>query len=100
MNIYEIPLKQMPNFSFSTVINEENLLISLRYINDNTYMDLTVNNNIIFQGLRADANISLTSNYKYKSVMGDLIFICPQNDKVVYNNFNSEKCKMYYIKGD
>ena len=24
MNIYEIPLKQMPNFSFSTVINEEN----------------------------------------------------------------------------
>ena len=97
MSLYEIPLKQMPNFSFSTVINEENLLISLRYINDNTYVDLTVNNKIIFQGLRADANISLTENYKYKGILGDLIFICPQDDKVVYNNFNTEKCKLFYI---
>lgn len=97
MNIYEIPLKQMPNFSFSTVINEENLLIKLKCINDNTYIDLTVNNNIIFQGLRADANISLTANFKYKNVLGDLIFICSANNKVIYKNFNSEICKLYYI---
>lgn len=97
MSLYEILLKQIPNFSFSTVINEENLLIKLRVINNNTYVDLTVNNKIIFQGLRADANISLTENYKYKGILGDLIFICPQDDKVEYNNFNTEKCKLFYI---
>ena len=50
--IYEISLPQnTPNFEITTVIGDENLRIKIRSLNSKTYMDLTVNNNVIFQGL-------------------------------------------------
>ena len=64
MNLYEITLPQnTPNFEVTTVIGDENLKIRIRSLNNKTYMDLTVNNNVIFQGLRCDANVNLTESY-------------------------------------
>ena len=48
MTIYEIPLPEnTPNFEITTVIADENLRIKIRSLNNKTYMDLTVNNNVI-----------------------------------------------------
>lgn len=97
MNIYEITLPQnTPNFEVTTVIGDENLKIRIRSLNSKTYMNLTVNNNIIFQGLRCDANINLTESYMYKGVKGALVFYTESGENVYYTGFGTDY-KLYYI---
>ncbi len=97
MSIYEISLPQnTPNFEITTVIADENLRIRIRSLNSKTYMDLSVNNNVIFQGLRCDANIDMTESFKYKSVNGALIFNTESTSDVYYTGFGSDY-KLYYI---
>lgn len=97
MIVYEITLPQnTPNFEVTTVIGDENLKIRIRSLNNNTYMDLTVNNNIIFQGLRCDANINLTESYMYKGIKGALVFYTESDEDVYYTGFGTDY-KLYYI---
>lgn len=97
MIIYEISLPQnTPNFEITTVIGDENLRIRIRSLNSKTYMDLSVNNNVIFQGLRCDANIDMTESFKYKGVKGALIFDTESTSDVYYTGFGSDY-KLYYI---
>lgn len=97
MIIYEISLpRNTPNFEITTVIADENLRIRIRSLNSKTYMDLSVNNNVIFQGLRCDANIDMTESFKYKSVKGALIFDTESTSDVYYTGFGSNY-KLYYI---
>ena len=97
MNIYEISLpRNTPNFEITTVIADENLRIKIRSLNEKTYMDLTVNNNAIFQGLRCDANINMTESFKYKGVKGALIFETESALDVYYTGFGSDY-KLYYV---
>lgn len=97
MIIYEISLPQnTPNFEITTVIGDENLRIKIRSLNSKTYMDLSVNNNVIFQGLRCDANIDMTESFKYKGVKGALIFDTESTSDVYYTGFGSDY-KLYYI---
>lgn len=97
MIIYEISLPQnTPNFEITTVIGDENLRIRIRTLNSKTYMDLSVNNNVIFQGLRCDANVDMTESFKYKGVKGALIFDTESTSDVYYTGFGSDY-KLYYI---
>lgn len=97
MTIYEISLPEnTPNFEITTVIGDENLKIRIRSLNNKTYMDLTVNNNVIFQGLRCDANIDMTESFKYKGVKGALIFDTESASDVYYTGFGSDY-KLYYV---
>lgn len=97
MSMYEILLPEnTPNFEITTVIADENLKIKIRSLNNKSYMDLTVNNNIIFQGLRCDANINMTESYKYKGVKGALVFYSDNASAVYYTGFGSDY-KLYYI---
>lgn len=97
MNLYEITLPQnTPNFEVTTVIGDENLKIRIRSLNNKTYMDLTVNNNIIFQGLRCDANINLTESYMYKGIKGALVFYTESDEDVYYTGFGTDH-ELYYI---
>ncbi len=97
MIIYEISLPQnTPNFEITTVIADENLRIKIRSLNSKTYMDLTVNNNVIFQGLRCDANVNMTECYKYKGVKGALVFYIESGEDVYYTGFGTDY-KLYYI---
>lgn len=97
MTIYEISLPEnTPNFEITTVIADENLRIKIRSLNSKTYMDLTVNNNVIFQGLRCDANIDMTESFKYKGVKGNLVFDTESAADVYYTGFGSDY-KLYYI---
>lgn len=97
MTAYEITLPEnTPNFEITTVIGDENLKIKIRSLNNKSYMDLTVNNNIIFQGLRCDANINMTESYKYKGVKGALVFYSDNASAVYYTGFGSDY-KLYYI---
>ena len=77
-------------------IADENLRIRIRSLNSKTYMDLSVNNNVIFQGLRCDANIDMTESFKYKGVKGALIFDTESTSDVYYTGFGSDY-KLYYI---
>lgn len=97
MSMYEILLPEnTPNFEITTVIADENLKIKIRSLNNKTYMDLTVNNNIIFQGLRCDANINLTESYTYKGIKGALVFYTESGEDVYYTGFGTDY-KLYYI---
>lgn len=97
MIIYEIILPQnTANFEITTVIGDENLKIRIRSLNNKTYMDLTVNNNIIFQGLRCDANVNMCESYMYKGIKGALIFLSESASDVYYTGFGSDY-KLYYI---
>lgn len=97
MTIYEISLPEnTPNFEITTVIADENLRIKIRSLNSKTYMDLTVNNNVIFQGLRCDANVNITECYKYKGVKGALVFYTESDEDVYYTGFGTDY-KLYYI---
>ena len=99
MDIYEIPLQNnTPNFEITTVINDENLKIKIRSLNNKTYMDLTCNNTVIFQGLRCDANTSLTASFKYKGIKGELMFFSETGGSVFYTGFGSEF--ILYYKAD
>ena len=60
------------------------------------FMDLSVNNNVIFQGLRCDSNIDMTESFKYKGVKGALIFDTESTSDVYYTGFGSDY-KLYYI---
>ena len=98
MIIYEISLPQnTPNFEITTVIADENLRIKIRSLNNKTYMDLTVNNNVIFQGLRCDANVNLTESYMYKGIKGALVFYTESATDVYYTGFGSDFCLYYFI---
>ena len=97
MIIYEINLPQnTPNFEITTVIGDENLRIRIRSLNNKTYMDLTVNNNVILQWLRCYANINMTESYKYKDIKGALIFETESALDVYYTGFGSDY-KLYYV---
>ena len=97
MIVYEITLPQnTPNFGVTTVIADENLKIRIRGLNNKSYMDLTVSNNIIFQGLRCDANVNMTECYKYKGVKGNLVFYTESDEDVYYTGFGTDY-KLYYI---
>ena len=97
MNLYEIILPQnTPNFEITTVIGDENLRIKIRSLNSKTYMNLTVNNNVIFQGVRCDANINLTESYMYKGIKGALVFYTESDENVYYTGFGTDY-KLYYI---
>ena len=97
MIIYEISLpRNTPNFEITTVIADENLRIRIRSLNSKTYVDLSVNNNVIFQGLICDANIDMTESFKYKGVKGALIFDTESTSDVYYTGFGSDY-KLYYI---
>ena len=97
MSIYEISLPQnTPNFEITTVIGDENLKMKIRSLNNKTYMDLTVNNNVIFQGLRCDANVNLTESFKYKDVKGELVFYTESALDVYYTGFGSD-FHLYYL---
>lgn len=97
MTIYEISLPEnTPNFEITTVIADENLRIKIRSLNSKTYMDLTVNNNVIFQGLRCDANVNLTESYMYKGIKGALVFYTESGKNVYYTEFGTDY-KLYYI---
>lgn len=98
MTIYEISLPEnTPNFEVTTVISDENLKIRVRSLNNKSYMDLTVNNNIIFQGLRCDANINLTESYMYKGIKGALVFYTESSSDVYYTGFGSDFRLYYFI---
>lgn len=99
MNIYEINLPtNTPNFEITTVIGDENMSIKIRSLNNRIYMDFSVNNNVIFKGLRCDGNVNMTESYKYKGIKGALVFYTEVNKPVYYTGFGSDY-KLYYIIG-
>ncbi len=49
-NLKIIPLSAIPSQQFKIVINNQNCTIALRQKNDYMYMDLKVDNNMVFEG--------------------------------------------------
>ncbi len=97
MPAYKITLPEnTPNFEITTVIDDENLQIKIRTLNNRTYMSLTCNNQVIFSGLRCDSNINLTESFNYKGIKGKLIFLSESAEPVYYTGFGSSY-ELYYI---
>lgn len=101
MTAYEITLPEdTANFEISTVINDENMIIKIRTLENIAVMDLTINNNVIFKGLRCDANVSLTDSFKYKGVKGDLAFFSSGTGQVNYKGFGTTYRLFYVLEDD
>ena len=96
MALYQIPLASIPSQSFTIVLNNQDCLIALYARGEHYYFDLSVNGEILYQGMIVDTEQNLTP-YKYKGFVGSLslIDLDGKSSKPDYNEFGNRFILVY-----
>lgn len=95
MTLYEVSLNPLPAQAFSFIQGDYEYSIRLKTAGDRLYMDLTVNGDIIFEGLRCDAGADMLSSFKYLGFPGSLFFLTKDDEPPYWERLGSED-KLYY----
>lgn len=96
VEVTEIPVSAIPNQEFSIVLGGQNCVIGLRQIAENLFMDLTVDDEVIFTG-RICQNDFPVNLYRSRFFSGYLFFEDQLgSEKPEYSGLN-DRWKLYYI---
>lgn len=101
MTVYELELKQIPNQSFSTTINNINMDVNIRYAgNELMLFSLEINGEYVCPDVPAFSNQGLLPyNYMVQEAGGNFIFITENEEYPFYENFTTT-CRLYFITVD
>lgn len=68
MEVYSVNLSSTPSQQFSFINNNDEYQIRLKSLNNKLYMDVTKNGDVVFKGLRVDANYNIFTPFQYKEI--------------------------------
>lgn len=97
--MYTIPLKNLPNFSFSVLLDGLDYRIAIRTIQDLTYMSVWIDGELLFYNQLCTPN-NWVNVYNYISVNGKFFFKCLDNKYPNYKSFGITQSLVFYNKDE
>lgn len=101
MTIYELELKEIPNQTFTTTINNINMNVNVRYADDDLMLfSLQVNGEYVCPDVPVFSN-QMVLPYKYmaQEAGGNFIFLTENEEYPTYQNF-MKTCRLYFVTVD
>lgn len=96
MTIYEIPLQQAPSQEVSFIVNNTEINIRLKTLNNNKmYIDVDYNNDKVFQGFEALNEYNFFQDFKYLNFNNSLFFVTKSGNNPKWDRLNNED-KLFY----
>ena len=96
MKTYKLDLLAVPNQSFNTTLNGQNITVELRTARGICYMSISQDGIYLAAGIKCLPNISLLPAPMKNLINGDLKFHCRTDDYPFYTNFATEDCQLIY----
>lgn len=93
--VYNIAIKNVPNQEFTTAIDNVFYRVDLRTIQENTYMSVWANGELLFYNQLCVPN-EYVNPYKYLSINGRFYFSCLDNEYPFFKNFNNTQKLLFY----
>lgn len=95
--MYVVPLKNMPNFSFSVLLDGLDYRVAIRTIQELTYMSVWIGGELLFYNQLCTPN-NWVNVYNYISVNGKFFFKCLDNEYPNYKSFGITQSLIFYSK--
>ena len=96
MKTYKLDLLAVPNQSFNTTLNGQNVLIELRTVRCICYMSISQDGEYLVAGVKCLPNIGLLTASVRRLINGDLKFYCRTDDYPDYKKFTTTDCQLIY----
>ena len=96
MKTYKLDLLAVPNQSFNTTLNGQNITVELRTARGICYMSISQDGIYLAAGIKCLPNIGLLPSPLKNLINGDLKFHCRTDDYPFYTNFATEDCQLIY----
>ena len=96
MKTYKLDLLAVPNQSFNTTLNGQNITVELRTARGICYMSISQDGIYLAAGIKCLPNIGLLPSPMKNLINGDLKFHCRTDDYPFYTNFATEDCQLIY----
>lgn len=96
MKTYKLDLLAVPNQSFNTTINGQNVCIELRTARGICYMSISQDGEYLIAGVKCLPNIGLLTASVRRLINGDLKFYCRTDDYPDYRKFATADCQLIY----
>lgn len=90
----QIEIQKIPNQEFSVEINEVRYLLRIRTFKEMTFMDITINDELVKGSVRCCPN-TLVIPYDYLTEGGNFIWQCLNNDYPSYEKFGDTQFLNY-----
>ena len=100
MKTYKLALLSVPNQSFNTTLNGQNITVELRTARGICYMSISQDGEYLAAGSKCLPNIGLLPAPMKNLINGDLKFHCRTDDYPFYTNFETEDCQLIYEAND
>ena len=97
--MYLIELNQIPNQTFTIMIENVNYRIELRTIQNSTYMSAWANGELLFYNQLCTPN-AFVNPYNYVSDGGKFFFKCLDNEYPTYKSFGKNQALYFYAKDE
>lgn len=96
MALNQIPLASIPSQSFTVILKNQDCLIALYARGEHYYFDLSVNDNVLYQGIIVETGKNLTP-YEYKGFVGSLslVDVDGKNSEPDYTEFGNRFILVY-----
>ena len=96
--IYNIPVPNTPNVTFSSLIDGNSFVFTLREFRDLTFATIDIGGNRVVSGVRVCPNMFLID--KGKDTDGNFLFYCPADGTYPsWENFNGAS-QLIYVDAD
>ena len=96
MKTYKLDLLAVPNQSFNTTLNGQNITVELRTARGICYVSISQDGEYLAAGIKWLPNIGLLPAPLKNLINGDLKFHCRTDDYPFYTNFATEDCQLIY----
>ena len=96
MKTSKLDLLAVPNQSFNTTLNGQNITVELRTARGICYMSISQDGIYLAAGIKCLPNIGLLPSPMKNLINGDLKFHCRTDDYPFYTNFATEDCQLIY----
>ena len=96
MKTYKLDLRAVPNQSFNTTLNGQNIAVELRTARGICYMSISQDGIYLAAGIKCLPNIGLLAAPMKNLINGDFKFYCRTDDYPFYTNFATEDCQLSY----
>lgn len=100
MSEFKLDLLAVPNQSFNTTLNGQNVRIEIRTFRGLAYLSLSQNGKYLASGVKCIPNEGLLTAPVRRLINGNLKFRCRTDDYPNYKDFDSTDCQLIYEVGE
>ena len=96
MSAYKLDLLAVPNQSFNTTLNGQNVMIEIRTFRELSYISISTEGKYIARGVKCIPNEGLMTAPVRRLINGNLKFRCRTDNYPNYRDFDSTDCQLIY----